>query len=165
MCRRLGWRYPMDNNTHRDTIGLLYPGEMGSSFGRLLSEHGLTVLTTTANRSPRTQRLCHEAGLVVAGSVREVVQQSDLIVSFITPAAAYALAAEVADLARRSFRTLLFMDANSISPETALSIDALMRTAHVDFVDAAVHGLASNLWPRSDGTATVIAGSGLLFRS
>jgi hypothetical protein len=58
---------------HDPTVGILYPGEMGAALGRLLREDGVRVVTTLEGRSPRTRRLCAEAGLSVLGSLAEVL--------------------------------------------------------------------------------------------
>lgn len=118
---------------------------MGSTFGRLLSENGLGVVTTLEGRSPRTQRLCREAGLSVLDSVSEVLERSDVLMSFVTPGAAFPVAQNVATLLKSSSRRLTYVDANSISPMTAVKIYEVLPRDHVDFVDASIRGLASQL--------------------
>ena len=127
------------------TIGVLYPGEMGSAFAKLLAKNGFRVLTTLEGRSLRTRRLCHDAGLSVLDSVGEVLECADIVVSFVPPAAALQVAGKVAVLVKSESRRLLYVDANSISPVTAVKISELLRREHVDFVDASIRGLASQL--------------------
>jgi 3-hydroxyisobutyrate dehydrogenase-like beta-hydroxyacid dehydrogenase len=127
------------------TIGILYPGELGSTFGKLLAGNGFHVVSTLEGRSPRTRRLCQDAGLTVLDSTSQVLACSDIVISFVSPAAALQVAGNVAVLAKGESRRLLYVDANSISPATAVKISELLRLGHVDFVDASIRGLASQL--------------------
>ena len=127
------------------TIGILYPGEMGSAFAKLLGGNGFGVVTTLQGRSLRTERLCHDAGLCVLDSVGQVLECSDIVISFVSPGAALQVAGNVALLAKGGSRPFLYVDGNSISPATAVKISEALRLAQVDFVDASIHGLASRL--------------------
>jgi 3-hydroxyisobutyrate dehydrogenase-like beta-hydroxyacid dehydrogenase len=138
----------MENKPHQSTIGILYPGEMGSSFGKLLCEVGFRVVTTLEGRSPRTHRLCHEAGLSVVDSLGEVLERSDVVISLVSPGAALSVARDVAANIDGSSRSLLYIDANSISPMTVARISEVLCHVPVDFVDASVIGLASQLRQR-----------------
>jgi len=138
----------MDNNPHQSTIGILYPGEMGSSFGKLLCEVGFRVVTTVEGRSPRTHRLCHEAGLSVVDSLSGVLALSDVVISLVSPGAALSVARDVAAHMEGSSRSLLYIDANSISPMTVARISEVLCHVPVDFVDASIIGLASQLRQR-----------------
>lgn len=138
----------MDNNLYQKTIGILYPGEMGACFGQLLCEAGFRVVTTTEERSVRTHRLCREAGLSAVDSLDKVLQQSDTVISLVSPGAALSVARIVAAHMKGSSRTLLYIDANSISPMTVTQIAEVLRDVPVDFVDASIFGLASQLRQR-----------------
>ena len=138
----------MENNSHQSTIGILYPGEMGSSFGKLLCEAGFRVITTAEGRSSRTRRLCYESGLSVLGSLGEVLERSDVVISLVSPGAALSVARDVAAKIDGSSRSLLYIDANSISPMTVTRISEALCSATVDFVDASIFGLASQLRQR-----------------
>lgn len=138
----------MEDKIRQSTIGILYPGEMGSSFGKLLCEAGFHVITTVEERSPRTHRLCYEAGLNVVGSLGEVLEQSDVLMSLVSPGAALSVAREVAARIDASSRDLLYVDANSVSPMTVTGISEVLCRATVDFVDASIFGLASQLQQR-----------------
>src|ERR1700704_2001641 len=133
MCNRPGSL--RNSKLSQTTIGVLYPGEMGSAFAKLLAKNGFRVLTTLEGRSLRTQRLCHDAGLSVLDSVRRVLECADIIISFVPPGAALQVAENVAVLVKGESRRLLYVDANSISPLTAVKISDLLSQQHVDFVD------------------------------
>jgi hypothetical protein len=121
---------------------------MGSSFGKLLCEAGFRVITTVEGRSPRTHRLCHEGGLSVVASLGEVLERSDVVISLVSPGAALSLATDVAANIDGSSRSLLYIDANSISPMTVTRISEVLCHGTIDFVDASIFGLASQLRQR-----------------
>jgi hypothetical protein len=121
---------------------------MGSSFGKLLCEAGFHVITTVEGRSPRTRHLCHEAGLSVVDSLREVLERSDAVISLVSPGAALSVAGDVAVNIDGSSRSLLYVDANSISPLTVTRISEVLSRVTIDFVDASIFGLASQLRQR-----------------
>jgi 3-hydroxyisobutyrate dehydrogenase-like beta-hydroxyacid dehydrogenase len=131
------------------TIGILYPGEMGSAVGKVLLQRGFRVVTTLAGRSSRTVRLCREAGLEVLDSLKEVVQVSDITFSLVTPSAALPVAEQYCSCARLPPRGSLYVDLNSISPPAATQMARALAEVDVPFVDAAIHGLASQLLSRA----------------
>jgi 3-hydroxyisobutyrate dehydrogenase-like beta-hydroxyacid dehydrogenase len=140
----------MSNNATRPgpVIGILYPGEMGSSLGKVLTGNGLRVVTTLEGRSAHTRRLCYEAGLEVLPSFDEVARTAEITISLVPPAQALPLAKQYRTAARTVSSPLLYIDANSISPVTAMEIAALFADTHVSFVDAAIYGMASQLLSR-----------------
>jgi len=125
------------------TVGILYPGEMGSVLGRLLRQHGVRVVTTLQDRGARTQRLCREAGLEELASLQDVAEAADIVLSLVCPSAALSNAEEFCRF--RTSRDRIFVDLNSVSPVTALQIRDVCVDHAVGFVDGAMHGLASQL--------------------
>ncbi|HVS36427.1 MAG TPA: prephenate dehydrogenase/arogenate dehydrogenase family protein [Gemmataceae bacterium] len=125
------------------TIGILYPGELGAALGRILMASGRRVITALEGRGPRTQRLCREVGLEVAASFAEVVRRADVVFSAVPPSAALAVAEQYSATVGGEHR--LYVDVNSISPETVARIGRMVQAAGADFVDAAVLGLAARL--------------------
>ena len=99
-------------------------------------------------RSPRTQQLCREAGLNVVNSLDDILRHSDIVISLVSPSAALPVALEVGTHLEGSSRRLLYIDANSISPMTVAQISEVFRRVPVDFVDASIFGLASQLRQR-----------------
>jgi len=138
----------MSDYLHNTTIAVLYPGEMGSAFGKLLRSGGFHVITTAEGRSSRTQRRCLDAGLSVFDSLEEVLQLSDVVLSLVSPNAALPLANEVAMHVTGRTRRLIYLDVNSISPMTVAQISTLFADTPVDFLDAALFGLATQLQHR-----------------
>ena len=129
----------------RPKVGILYPGEMGSTLGRLLLSRGIRVVTTLEGRSDRSVRLCREAGLEELDTLGDVVTQADVVISVVTPAAAMSVARHVAaELSKRRGRTV-YVDVNSVSPTTMASIKSVLERPDLELVDASIHGLASTL--------------------
>ena len=134
-----------DTTGAHPTVGILYPGEMGSTLGRLLLSRGIRVVTTLEGRSDRSVRMCRESGLEELDSVCEVVTQADVVISVVTPAAAISVAGCVAaELSMRRGRTL-YVDVNSVSPTTMATIRSILERPNLELVDASIHGLASTL--------------------
>jgi 3-hydroxyisobutyrate dehydrogenase-like beta-hydroxyacid dehydrogenase len=135
-----------------NTVGILYSGEMGSALGRVFAESGCRVVTTLQGRSPRTQRLCRDAGLEALDSLGEVVRLAEMVVSVVPPSAAIQVAKEYAEQTAAhdvkvtsGDRRRLYVDANAISPATIEEIDKILAPVGIDFVDVAINGLAAVL--------------------
>jgi 3-hydroxyisobutyrate dehydrogenase-like beta-hydroxyacid dehydrogenase len=113
-----------------DVVGLLHPGEMGAAIGAVLRQHGIEVLWASEGRSEATAARAQAAGLIDAGTVAELAQRSNVVVSVCPPHAAAEVAAAVGD-----FRGV-FVDANAISPATARRIAPMFER----FVDGGIVG-------------------------
>src|SRR5262249_9825667 len=135
----------MHPNDTPPVVGVLYSGEMGSGLGRVLLGDGLRVVTTLEGRSPRTERLCREAGLEALPSLRDVVRVADVVLSAVPPSPALPLARQYVTLADVSPAGRLYVDVNAVSPATAAEIGRVLAARGIDCVDAAVNGLASHL--------------------
>ncbi len=131
--------------TPKPVVGVLHPGELGSALGEILGSEGFRVTAAPGGRGPRTQRLCRQARLEAVGSLDDVVRLSDVVFSVVPPAAAVPAAEAFLAAARRWERPRLFIDVNSVSPDTAARVARLFAGSPVAFVDAAVHGVAARL--------------------
>lgn len=127
------------------TVGILYPGEMGSTLGRLLVQSGVPVITTIEGRSPRTRQLAEGAGLVILPRLPDVAEQADVVLSTVPPSAAHVVAECFRASRPERGRPQIYADLNSVSPDTARSVEEVVGAAGLDFVDGAIHGLASRL--------------------
>ena len=130
------------------TFGILYPGELGRALGVALASHGLRVVTTTLGRSQRTTSACEKTPLEVLPSLHAVKESADVIVSVVPPTAACEVAEAYHCSQAKAPERVLYVDANSVSPETVKQVQNIVETKNVDVVDAAVHGLASQLTMR-----------------
>lgn len=121
------------------TIGLLHPGEMGAAIGAALVGQAKVVLWSSTGRSAATAARAAAAGLTDAGSVAQLVQSSDVVISVCPPHAAI----EVAEQAARSGPgrpSWVYLDANAISPATAHRVASIVEAAGATFVDGGIVG-------------------------
>jgi 3-hydroxyisobutyrate dehydrogenase-like beta-hydroxyacid dehydrogenase len=125
-------------------VGLTHPGEMGASVGRLLQSNGLEVLWASEGRSDATRERARTFRDV--GTVRELAQQAELILSICPPKAALEVA-RAAD----GFDGV-YVDANAISPMRAREVAAI----HPRFVDGGIVGGP----PDEPGTTLYLSGAG-----
>jgi len=127
------------------TVGILYPGDMGHNVGRVLLEDGFTVVTTLVGRSERTRRLCASTMITVLDSMVDVVRRADVVLSVIPPTAARTVAADFATAVRETGRTPLFVDANALSPMTAQEVGTIITPTGAPYLDACIVGPARDV--------------------
>ena len=127
-------------------IGILSIGEMGYHWARLLTSHGVEVLTYDKDRGEVTRKRAENAGVKSLPSMAQLAEKSDLIVSIVVPFAAKRVAAKVAKaVAKTGRKDLLFLDANAISPMTAEEIATVLAGSGVNFVDGCIIGSAAKM--------------------
>lgn len=136
------------NSCDGPVVGVLSPGDMGAHLGEVLRQEGRRVVTTVAGRGPRTRLLAEKAGLEVLDSLAAVVDAADVILSLVPCTQAVALARTCRSAWSPSSRARLFVDLNSIAPDTAHEIEAELAGSGLTFVDGAVHGVATQLRQR-----------------
>lgn len=124
------------------TIAVLMPGDMGHAVGGALREHGHEVITCLAGRGEHTRELAGLAGLKDVDNLLAVVEQADLILSILPPAAAVEQAETVAGEMRSTGRKPVYVDCNAISPETAGKIAGIIEETGAAVIDAGIIGLA-----------------------
>lgn len=138
------------------TIAILMPGDMGHAVGGALREHDHEVITCLSGRGEHTRKLAGLAGLKDVGSLRAVVEQADLILSILPPAAATEQAESVAREMQSTGRKPVYVDCNAISPDTANKIAGGIEEAGARFIDAGIIGLAPG---RGAGPRFYVSGS------
>lgn len=111
-------------------VGFLHPGAMGASIAgacrvdeRLWSGEG---------RSPATRERAEAAGLVDAGTLGELVERCDVVVSVCPPESAMSVAESVAAAGFGG----LYVDVNAVSPATSRAIGSRFDR----FVDGGIVG-------------------------
>lgn len=131
------------------TVGLLHPGEMGAAIGAVLTRRGVAVVWASAGRSADTAGRARAAGLRDVRTVEELTRTSDVVLSVCPPHAAL-------DVARGlgSFDGV-YVDANDVSPATALAVAATVESAGATYVDGGIVG-----GPPSDARETRLYLSG-----
>ncbi|PKB66156.1 MAG: 6-phosphogluconate dehydrogenase [SAR202 cluster bacterium Io17-Chloro-G4] len=128
------------SNSSLETIAILSPGDMGHAVGRLLREHEVRVLTCLYGRSPRTKMLSEQAGITDVPTMKELVEQSDLILSITVSEAVPQLCQEVADAIAATRTKLLFAECNAISPQLSREMESLISATGSRYVDASIIG-------------------------
>lgn len=124
------------------TIAILMPGDMGHAVGRVLREHGFDAITALDRRGNHSHALAKEAGLRDVGSLGQAVDEADLILSILHPAAALDQAEHVAAEMKARGKTPVYVDCNAISPETAVKVASIIDEVGAPFIDAGIIGLA-----------------------
>ncbi len=122
------------------SIGIMSPGDMGHAIGNRLNGAGFTLYTSLEGRSDLTRKLAGEAGLIDLGTVEHLVEKVDLFFSILPPSAAVSLAQEVATVIAKLERSLIYVDFNAISPQTAKEVAATIEGAGASFVDGGIIG-------------------------
>jgi len=112
---------------------------------RVLRARGANVVTTLRDRGRRTAERCAEADIAVLDSLTTVARKADVIISLVPPAAAAEVAEGYAKVMHLAPAGVVYVDANSVSPESAAAIAETITRTGGSFVDAAVNGLAKNL--------------------
>ena len=123
-----------------DTIGILSPGDMGHTVGDVLRENGARVITCLEGRSARTRALAEKAGIIDVPTYRQLVTESDLVLSIMVPAQAMSAAETVADALRGTDTPLTYADCNAIAPQTVRTLGEVLTSAGGTFVDASIIG-------------------------
>ena len=141
--------------------GFLHPGAMGASVaGACLG----TRLWASEGRSDATRVRAEAAGLDEVGSLAEMVDAADVIVSVCPPAAALDQARAVAEAGFGG----VYVDANAVSPATARAIGGLFeRPVDGGIIGPPVRAGATRLYLSGDEAASVAqrwAGSDLEVR-
>lgn len=141
------------------TIGILGTGDMGSAVGARLRAAGRRVVTALDGRSPASQVLARAAGLEDLGSLRAVLDEADLFLSVLPPAAAPAVAAEAAAVLRANRRDIVFADCNAVAPATVRRMVTLFDDTRARFVDVGIVGPAPRA-AASSPTRFYVSGAG-----
>jgi 3-hydroxyisobutyrate dehydrogenase-like beta-hydroxyacid dehydrogenase len=127
------------------TVGILYCGEMGAAFGKLLCNSGMRVITTCQGRSHATQEQARSSGIEILPRLEDVVAQSHFVFSLVLPSAAVEVARQYISCHQLRPRDSVFVEANSIGLETLEQIERMMAEQNIPLVDAAIHGVAHRI--------------------
>lgn len=117
-------------------IGILHPGEMGSSIAASAQNGGNTVYWASEGRSAATRARAEKIGLRDAGSLAKLCSQCELILSVCPPHAAEDLAREVAGAGFHG----LYLDANAISPARVRRMAQALADSGIHLVDGGIIG-------------------------
>ena len=89
----------------KKTIGILMPGDMGHGCGKVFLDNDLAVISALDGRSNRTKKLSESAGIENVGSIKNIVNYSDIILSILPPEAALEQAEQVNEVILENITT------------------------------------------------------------
>lgn len=118
------------------TIGILHPGTMGISVAASAIQSGFPVLWASEGRSEESQQRAQEHNLQDAGTLTNLCEQCNIIISVCPPHAAEEVATAVVATGFKG----LFVDGNAISPERAKRIGRYIISSGGDYVDGGIIG-------------------------
>lgn len=130
-------------------IAIISTGALGTCVGRALTRAGHDLRCNVSERSVATRRRAIDAGFIVTDTLTEAILESEFVISLVPPAQAVAVASRFAGCVRGRGRVdgreRIFVDGNSISPRTAVVIQATVVGAGASMVDASFFGPANSL--------------------
>ena len=107
---------------------------MGAAVGAALTSIGQEVLWATSGRSEETKTRALAADLHGVSDLDELARSSDLIISIVPPHGAVEMARLMAG------KTKLYVDANALSPDTAIEIEKILNEKGTELVDGGIVG-------------------------
>lgn len=117
-------------------VGILHPGQMGSSVASTIQNSGYPVFWASERRSEQSRDRANQLGLIDVVTLQALSQKCSVLVSVCPPENAE----EVTNLVISAGFKGLFIDANAISPARVSRINASMQEAHITFVDGSIIG-------------------------
>ena len=134
------------------TVGLINPGEMGSSVGAAAVKSGARVIWASEGRSAATRKRALDSGLEDCETLQSLVTSSDVIISVCPPQDASWVAQRVAEIGFAG----TYLDANAIAPDATREIQGLITNQGARFVDGGIIG--GPAWKAEAGTQLYLSG-------
>ncbi|HEX3845885.1 MAG TPA: DUF1932 domain-containing protein [Steroidobacteraceae bacterium] len=120
-------------------VAIFAQGAMGAGLAKVLTSHGVTVLTSLEGRSAASAARARDAGMQ---AVRfEDLASADLVLAVLPPAEALPFARRFAAAAGAAARKPLYVDCNAISPDSVRRIETVLIEAGCAFADIGIIGL------------------------
>jgi 3-hydroxyisobutyrate dehydrogenase-like beta-hydroxyacid dehydrogenase len=123
-------------DTDRPAVGILHPGQMGSSLAASAQRSGCRVYWASEERSEATHERARQLGLHDAGTMARLCEICDVVVSVCPPHAADELATRVAG---HGFQGL-YLDANAISPQSVVKVARIVARGGASAIDGGIVG-------------------------
>jgi 3-hydroxyisobutyrate dehydrogenase-like beta-hydroxyacid dehydrogenase len=117
------------------TVGLLFPGDMGTEIGAAIR---VDVVWAGEGRSEATRVRATRAGFEDVGAIPALVERSEIVLSVCPPAIAEDVAEQVVAAGFRG----LYVDANAIAPSRMTRMAASISAAGARVVDGSIIGRA-----------------------
>ena len=117
-------------------IGILHPGEMGISVAVAAINSGHEVFWVSEGRSNRTRTRAEKYGLMEAGSLIQLCERCEIILSVCPPYAAEDVAQSVINAGFAG----LYVDANAIAPQRSIRVGQSMELNNIRYIDSSIIG-------------------------
>jgi L-threonate 2-dehydrogenase len=121
------------------TIAIHGMGEMGSAIAGRLIASGARVVTSLKDRSAATVLRAQAVDVQIVEE-SELLDDAELVLSIVPPAAAAVVASRALDLIKQSRRKPLFIDCNAIAPKTLHAISEPFIAEGLRFADGSIIG-------------------------
>lgn len=138
----------------KPVVAVIATGDMGAGVGGRLTENGLRVVTSLANRSAASAKRAAAARMEPVSDTQ--IATADFVLSIVPPGEAVALAERLAPALAQSATKPVYVDCNAISPNTVPRIVAALEPTGCRFVDAGIIGQS----PQPGGKGPVLYASG-----
>jgi 3-hydroxyisobutyrate dehydrogenase-like beta-hydroxyacid dehydrogenase len=125
-----------ENDVQKRKLAILHPGNMGISIAASAQKGGCEVYWVSQRRSAQTRERAGKFDLHDAGTLADLCQTCQIVVSVCPPHAAEDVGEQVAAC---SFSGL-YLDANAISPQRTVRIGETLTAAGASFVDGGIVG-------------------------
>jgi 3-hydroxyisobutyrate dehydrogenase-like beta-hydroxyacid dehydrogenase len=122
------------------TIAIISPGNMGSSIARFLIQGGFRVIAPLEGRSDFTKRRSLEIGIEDSVSIKQAVEEADIVLSILDPGKAMETAQIVGATIKQLGCAKVFADCNATSPDTAAQMNEIIVGAGGSFIDVGIIG-------------------------
>ncbi|ASW73919.1 hypothetical protein IQ37_18270 [Chryseobacterium piperi] len=126
-------------------IALLFPGDMGTQIARELIKNGYPIITAGEGRSSRTLQNIKDTGIIDLGTLQNVVNQADVIIALTSPENSLELAEKTISCLKNTDNRPVYIDLNSNTPQTVLSIENLFSSMNIRFINGAVMGASQDI--------------------
>jgi 3-hydroxyisobutyrate dehydrogenase-like beta-hydroxyacid dehydrogenase len=117
-------------------IGILHPGEMGTSVAASAINSGYQVYWTSQGRSDKTRLRAEKYSLIEVETLAELCQTCEIIFSVCPPHVAESIATSAIEAGFKGF----YVDANAISPQRSIRIGGMMEENGIHFIDGGIIG-------------------------
>lgn len=117
-------------------IGILHPGEMGVSVAASAIHSGHEVYWVAQQRSDKTRQRAETYKLKEVGSLSNLCQTCEVILSVCPPNAAEDIARSVIEQGFKGY----YVDANAIAPQKAKRVGAMLESNGIRFIDGGIIG-------------------------
>ena len=117
-------------------LGILHPGAMGSALAKLAIQNGYQTFWASTGRSKESQRRAAESGITDLEDLGILCSQCGILLAVCPPHGATELAQSVAS---QKFGGI-YIEANAIAPQSAITIKEIISAAGGTCIDGSIIG-------------------------